>query len=36
MHAEAEKKQNEQKRLQRKGSQKIVDENATYGPPDKQ
>ena len=31
-----QKKQSEQKRLQRKRSQKIVDENASYGPPDKQ
>ena len=33
---EAKKKQSKQKRLQRKRSQKIVDENASYGPPDKQ
>ena len=32
---EAKRKQSEQRRLQRKRSQKILDENAMYGPPDK-
>ena len=32
---EAKRKQSEQRRLQRKRSQKILDENAAYGPPDK-
>lgn len=31
---EAKRKQSEQRRLQRKRSQKILDENAAYGPPD--
>ena len=32
---EAKRKQSEQRRLQRKRSQKFLDENAVYGPPDK-
>ena len=32
---EAKRKQSEQKRLQRKRRQKITDENAAFGPPDK-
>ena len=32
---EAKRKQSEQRRLQRKRNQKILDENAAYGPPDK-
>lgn len=30
---EAKRKQSEQRRLQRKRSQKFLDENAVYGPP---